>query len=98
ATVSRGDRARDRERRGRGRRPPPHRCHAGARTAPWTIMTFPGGEVELTTILVVSHVDRARDFWRDVVGAEVYREYGGSSCVRALPEAWRLVAPLARAD
>ena len=41
-------------------------------------MTFPTDDVELTTILVVSDVDRARDFWRDVVGAEVYREYGGA--------------------
>jgi len=54
-------------------------------------MTFPGGEVELTTILVVSDVDRARDFWRDVVGAEVYREYGGTSCVLRLAGAWILL-------
>ncbi len=39
-----------------------------------------GPDVALTTILVVQDVDRGRDFWRDVIGAEVYREYGGSSC------------------
>ena len=54
-------------------------------------MTFPTDEVELTTILVVSDVDRARDFWRDVVGAEVYREYGGTSCVLRLAETWILL-------
>ncbi|MDQ2854354.1 MAG: VOC family protein [Chloroflexota bacterium] len=53
--------------------------------------SFPGPEVELTTILVVSDVDRARDFWRDVVGAEVYREYGGTSCVLRLAGAWILL-------
>ena len=52
---------------------------------------FPGPEVELTTILVVSGVDRARDFWRDVVGAEVYREYGGTSCVLRLAGSWILL-------
>jgi catechol 2,3-dioxygenase-like lactoylglutathione lyase family enzyme len=54
-------------------------------------MTFPGDEVELTTILVVADVDRARDFWRDVVGAEVFREYGGTSCVLRLAGAWILL-------
>ena len=53
--------------------------------------SFPGPEVELTTILVVADVDRARDFWRDVVGAEVYREYGGTSCVLRLAGAWILL-------
>ena len=52
---------------------------------------FPGPEVELTTILVVTDVDRARDFWRDVVGAEVYREYGGTSCVLRLAGCWILL-------
>lgn len=52
---------------------------------------FPGSDVELTTILVVSDVHRARDFWRDVVGAQVYREYGGTSCVLRLAGAWILL-------
>jgi catechol 2,3-dioxygenase-like lactoylglutathione lyase family enzyme len=52
---------------------------------------FPGPEVELTTILVVRDVGRSRDFWRDVVGAEVYREYGGTSCVLRLAGAWILL-------
>jgi catechol 2,3-dioxygenase-like lactoylglutathione lyase family enzyme len=52
---------------------------------------FPGPEVEVTTILVVSDVNRARDFWRDVVGAEVFREYGGTSCVLRLAGIWILL-------
>jgi len=52
---------------------------------------FPTLDVELTTILVVRDVDAARDFWRDVVGAEVYREYGGTSCVLRLAGAWILL-------
>jgi catechol 2,3-dioxygenase-like lactoylglutathione lyase family enzyme len=52
---------------------------------------FPGAEIILTTILVVGDVDRSRDFWRDVVGAEVVREYGGTSCVLRLGGAWILL-------
>lgn len=54
-------------------------------------MPFPDPGVELTTILVVRDVNRSRDFWRDVVGAEVYREYGGTSCVMRLGGAWILL-------
>lgn len=32
----------------------------------------------LTHILVVSEVARSRDWYRDVLGAEIYREYEGS--------------------
>lgn len=42
---------------------------------------FPTPDVALTQLLVVSDVRRSRDFYRDVLGAEVYREYGGTSCV-----------------
>lgn len=52
---------------------------------------FPSADVELTTILVVHDVAIARDFWRDVVGAEVTREYGGTSCVLRLAGAWILL-------
>ena len=38
---------------------------------------FPAG-TELTHILVVADAAAARDFYRDVVGAEVVREYGGT--------------------
>lgn len=52
---------------------------------------FPGEEVELTNILVVTEIDRARRFYRDVLGAEVYREYGETSCVLRFGGAWILL-------
>jgi catechol 2,3-dioxygenase-like lactoylglutathione lyase family enzyme len=52
---------------------------------------FPTDGVALTTLLVVRDVNRARDFYRDVLGATVYREYGGTSCVLAFQGAWILL-------
>jgi catechol 2,3-dioxygenase-like lactoylglutathione lyase family enzyme len=45
----------------------------------------------LTHILVVSDLERSRDWYRDVLGAELYREYGGSSAVFSFNGAWLLV-------
>lgn len=42
---------------------------------------FPVEGMELTHILVVSDIERSRKFYTEVLGAEVYREYGGTSCV-----------------
>jgi catechol 2,3-dioxygenase-like lactoylglutathione lyase family enzyme len=50
-----------------------------------------GAGVALTHILVVSDVERSRDFYRTVLGAEVYREYGGTSCVLRLLGTWVLL-------
>lgn len=47
-------------------------------------------DVAVTHILVVSDPARSRDFWVDVLGAEVYREYG-SSVVLALLGTWVLL-------
>jgi catechol 2,3-dioxygenase-like lactoylglutathione lyase family enzyme len=47
--------------------------------------------MELTHILVVSDLERSRDFYRDVLGATVYREYGGASAVFAFQGAWLLL-------
>jgi catechol 2,3-dioxygenase-like lactoylglutathione lyase family enzyme len=52
---------------------------------------FPTPDMELTTILVVGDIDRSRAFYRDVLGAELYREYGGSSIVFRFQGAWLLV-------
>ena len=49
---------------------------------------FPTGEVELTHILVVAHMEEARSFYRDVLGATVYREYGDNSCVLQFQGSW----------
>jgi catechol 2,3-dioxygenase-like lactoylglutathione lyase family enzyme len=52
---------------------------------------FPIEGVELTHILVVADLDRARTFYRDVLGATVYREYGGTSCVLQFQGGWLLL-------
>ncbi len=38
---------------------------------------FPKEGMELTHILVVGDIERAKDFYRDVLSATIYREYGG---------------------
>jgi len=52
---------------------------------------FPGPGVELTHLLVVSDLERSRSFYRDVLGASVYREYGGTSCVLSFQGNWLLL-------
>jgi catechol 2,3-dioxygenase-like lactoylglutathione lyase family enzyme len=47
--------------------------------------------MELTHLLVVNDVERARDFYRDVLGAELYREYGGTSVVLRFLGTWLLL-------
>jgi len=54
-------------------------------------MDFPGEEMAITHILVVSGMDEAKAFYRDVLGAEVYREYGGDSCVLQFLGSWLLL-------
>jgi catechol 2,3-dioxygenase-like lactoylglutathione lyase family enzyme len=53
--------------------------------------SFPTDDMELTHILVVADLARSRSFYRDVLGAEVYREYGGSSCVLRAFGSWLLL-------
>ena len=53
--------------------------------------TFPTADVELTQLLVVSDMDCSRAFYRDVLGAEVYREYGGDSTVLQFQGVWLLL-------
>ena len=52
---------------------------------------FPAEGMELTHILVVADVDRAVRFYRDVLGAELVREYGGTSAVFSFAGAWLLL-------
>ena len=54
-------------------------------------MSFPADGVELTHVLVVRDLDASRLFYRDVVGATVFREYGGTSCVLQLLGTWLLL-------
>ena len=42
---------------------------------------FPVQGVEMSVLLVVGDLDRARTFYRDVLGATELRQYGGTSAV-----------------
>jgi len=50
-----------------------------------------GADVAVTHILVVADPARSRDFWVDVLGAELYREYGGTSVVLRFAGGWLLL-------
>jgi catechol 2,3-dioxygenase-like lactoylglutathione lyase family enzyme len=52
---------------------------------------FPSDGMELTNILVVADLDRAVAFYRDVLGADLTREYGGSSAVFSFEGSWLLL-------
>ncbi len=52
---------------------------------------FPVEGVELTHLMVVGDLDRSRSFYRDVLGATVYREYGGTSSVLDFQGSWLLL-------
>ena len=52
---------------------------------------FPTESMELTHILVVGDLERSVRFYRDVLGAELIREYGGSSAVFSFAGAWLLL-------
>src|SRR5579862_9096880 len=50
-----------------------------------------GADVAVTHILVVADPAASRSFWVDVLGAELYREYGGTSVVLRLAGSWLLL-------
>jgi catechol 2,3-dioxygenase-like lactoylglutathione lyase family enzyme len=53
--------------------------------------SFPTPEMELTSLLVVSDIARSISFYRDVLGAALVREYGGSSAVFKFQGSWILL-------
>lgn len=53
---------------------------------------FPSDGMEMTHLLVVTDAQRSRDFYRDMLGAEVYREYGGTSVVLRVVGTWVLLS------
>jgi catechol 2,3-dioxygenase-like lactoylglutathione lyase family enzyme len=53
--------------------------------------TFPTDGVEVTVLRVVRDVDRSRAWYRDVLGATDYREYGGTSAVMRFQGVWLLL-------
>jgi catechol 2,3-dioxygenase-like lactoylglutathione lyase family enzyme len=50
-----------------------------------------GSDVAVTHILVVADPARSCEFWVTVLGAELYREYGGTSVVLRIAGAWLLL-------
>jgi catechol 2,3-dioxygenase-like lactoylglutathione lyase family enzyme len=52
---------------------------------------FPTDGVEVTVLRVVSDLERSRHFYRDVLGAEEFREYGGTSAVLQFAGTWLLL-------
>ncbi len=50
-------------------------------------MAFPA-DVTLSHILVVQDINRAVRFYRDVLGARLFREYGGTTAVFDINGAW----------
>jgi len=56
-----------------------------------TNSTNPFNNSELTTILVVSDMAKAKEFYVDVLGASVFREYGGNSLVLEFLQNWILL-------
>jgi catechol 2,3-dioxygenase-like lactoylglutathione lyase family enzyme len=51
----------------------------------------PFADSSLTTILVVADMSRSKAFYTDVLGAKVYREYGGDSLVLDFLGNWILL-------
>jgi catechol 2,3-dioxygenase-like lactoylglutathione lyase family enzyme len=54
-------------------------------------MNFPEKNMALTHILVVSDMDKSKKFYLDVLGADLYREYGGNSTVLKFLDNWILL-------
>lgn len=52
---------------------------------------FPTPDMALTHILVVDDIARSVAWYRDVLGASLYREYGGTSAVFDFNGAWLLL-------
>jgi catechol 2,3-dioxygenase-like lactoylglutathione lyase family enzyme len=54
-------------------------------------LDFPTADMQLTHLLVVRDLARARMFYTEVLGAELYREYGGTSVVLRFLGTWMLL-------
>jgi catechol 2,3-dioxygenase-like lactoylglutathione lyase family enzyme len=54
-------------------------------------VAFPAPGMTLTRLLVVADLQRSIAFYRDVLGAHVEGEYGGTSCVLRFLDAWLLL-------
>lgn len=54
-------------------------------------MAFPTEDMALTQIIVVSDINRSKAFYCDVLGAQLHREYGGTSVVLRFLDNWLLL-------
>ncbi|KAA3646098.1 MAG: VOC family protein [Chloroflexi bacterium] len=52
---------------------------------------FPAEGMALTHILVVKDAERAKKFYMEVLGADLYSEYGGTSVVLSFLDNWLLL-------
>ena len=52
---------------------------------------FPVEGVELSHLFVVADLEQSRSFYADVLGASVFREYGGTTCVLRFQGSWLLL-------
>ena len=52
---------------------------------------FPSDGMVVTVLLVASDLERSVAFYQDVLGATLYREYGGTSAVFTFAGAWILL-------
>ncbi|MDZ7846198.1 MAG: hypothetical protein U5L96_05265 [Owenweeksia sp.] len=52
---------------------------------------FPEEGMALTHILVVSNTEESRRFYTEILGAELFREYGGTSVVLKFLGNWLLL-------
>jgi catechol 2,3-dioxygenase-like lactoylglutathione lyase family enzyme len=52
---------------------------------------FPATGSTLTRLLVVADIERSRAWYRDVLGAALQGEYGGTSCVFSFLDTWLLL-------
>ena len=57
----------------------------------WTMTPFPSKDMAITTILVVEDLAAAKRFYLDVLGAELYGEYDGTSIVLQFLGTWLLL-------
>ena len=54
-------------------------------------MDFPTDDMALTHILVVSDLKHSKTFYSQILGAEIYREYGDTSVVLSFLSSWLLL-------
>ncbi|OLS24923.1 MAG: Metallothiol transferase FosB [Candidatus Heimdallarchaeota archaeon LC_3] len=52
---------------------------------------FPTEDMEMTSIVVVENLEKSKHFYLNILGATLFREYGGSSCVLKFQGVWLLL-------